>query len=74
METTQKTKADLIVETIDATALLPMVTPRFGNNWKESTLEKVNNGDMTVEDVIHIAFLQGRKAILLEEALRQNVK
>ena len=71
-EETTKTKADFIIEMIEATAKTPMVTPRFGNEWKKFTKEKFENGQMSVDDIIDIAFYQGRKALLLEEALRQN--
>ena len=47
----------------------PFVTANFGDNWKEYASENISN-----EDAINIAWIQGRKAILLERALREHYK
>jgi len=74
MENTEKTKGDYVIEMIDASATVPFVTPRFGNHWKEHTKEKIENGDMSIDDVIHIAWLQGRRALLMEEYIKEHAK
>lgn len=41
------------------------VTARFGNNWKNHAKENYEK-----DDIINIAWIQGRKALLLEMALK----
>lgn len=56
----------LYMEEITAKTDQPLVSPRFGDNWK--TFAKENNSH---ELTIQIAWKQGRKAILLERELEK---
>ena len=42
---------------------------RFGDNWRETMGTKIG-----MQDLIKIAWVQGRRAILLEKALRDALK
>lgn len=44
----------------------PMITAKFGDNWKEWAKENHSH-----DDSIEIAFKQGRRAILLEDKLKE---
>lgn len=60
------TKLEQILKEVDESIEKPMITPKFGDNWR--TYAKDN---MDVEMLAHIAWKQGRKAILLERKLKE---
>ena len=41
------------------------VTGQFGDNWKEYAKENID-----IDEIINIAWIQGRKAILLERVIK----
>ena len=49
----------------------PFVTARFGDNWQELIKEQMLNGETDIDIIIRTAWKQGRKAILLERALKE---
>jgi len=44
----------------------PFITARFGNNWKEHAKKNYD-----IDTIINLAWRQGRRSILLEEALKE---
>jgi hypothetical protein len=58
-----------ILKIIHDTVETPFVTATFGNNWKEHQQAMIDKGQFTVENILHIAWFQGRRALLLEKAL-----
>jgi hypothetical protein len=65
-----KTASEILNE-VDEMVRKPFVTARFGDHWKEHTKKMIDEGQMTVEMVLEIAWKQGRKAILLEDVIRK---
>jgi hypothetical protein len=61
---------DEIIYDINENCTKPFVTARFGENWKRLIKEQLESGECDIYDIIDIAWRQGRKAVLLEEALR----
>ena len=55
-----------ILKRVEELIETPFVTAQFGDNWKQHAKIHYNKND-----VIEIAWKQGRKAILLERAIRQ---
>lgn len=49
----------------------PLVTPRFGDNWKEHVKEE--EGEYDRDTLINMAWTQGRRAILLEDELHKRI-
>lgn len=58
-------KVDEILTEIDQRIKQPFVTPKFGDNWKEWA-----KSNLALNDLLDIAWMQGRRALLLEEALK----
>ena len=52
----------------------PFVTARFGDNWCEHQKRMFDEGQISIEMLINLAWKQGRKSILLEKALRDYGK
>lgn len=63
-----------ILEKIDKNVLKPFVTAQFGDHWKEHTKKQFLIGEMDIDDIINIAWKQGRKTILLEKTLNQLIE
>jgi hypothetical protein len=63
-----------ILKQIEELIETPFVTARFGNNWKEHTKEQFDSGEIEIENIIEVAWKQGRKAILLERELTRLIK
>ncbi len=57
-----------IISSIDAAVTHPLVTPNFGDNWMKHAFDNISK-----EELITIAWKQGRRAILLERALRRQL-
>jgi hypothetical protein len=58
-----------MLDDIDDQAEKSFVTERFGDNWREHIQKQFEDDEITFENVLKIAWKQGRKAILLERAL-----
>lgn len=59
-------KINSILKEIEEKIHKPFVTPKFGDNWKAHAKKNINK-----DTLIDIAWYNGRKAILLEEALKE---
>jgi len=59
-------KSEKIFEKVDELLKTEFVTARFGKNWKQHAKENYD-----IDTVIEIAYKQGRKAILLEKAIKE---
>jgi hypothetical protein len=46
-----------------------MVTAKFGDNWKEHQKRMFLEGQISIEHIIEIAWIQGRRSLLLEKEL-----
>lgn len=60
------TRYEGIIQKVDELAQQDFVTAKFGNHWKEHAKENIE-----VDQIIDIAWTQGRRAILLERALKE---
>ncbi len=56
------------LENIESKINAPMVTAKFGDNWKEHAKKNYD-----YDTVLNIAFKQGRYALLLEEELKKHI-
>lgn len=64
-----KTFDDIITE-IDEKIEHPLISPTFGDHWKEyATKQKI-----PYKNVVSMAWRQGRRAILLERKLKQVIE
>lgn len=63
------TKSEEIFKRVDELEKTEFVTAVFGNNWKEHA--KKNTELYSMDDLIAIAHKQGRRAILLERAIKE---
>lgn len=59
-------KSEEILNQIDELLKTEFVTARFGSRWKQHAKENYD-----LDTVINIAYKQGRKAILLERAIKE---
>lgn len=57
---------DELIEELNEKARQPFHSPKFGDTWKEYAKSKMDK-----EEVINITHYQGRRALMLEEALRK---
>ncbi len=64
MKTTEET-----IKQIKELANQPLITARFGDNWKQHTKEQFEKGEIDIDMILDIAWKQGRTSIVLEEAL-----
>ena len=63
-------KSEQIIEQINERIERPFVTAKFGDNWKEHQKRMVDEGQINVDMLIEIAWKQGRRALLMEDAIR----
>ncbi len=66
-------KAELLIKQADNNIEKPFVTAKFGYAWKEHTKVQFEKGEINLDMILDIAWKQGRRAILLEDALRKNL-
>lgn len=59
-------KSEEIFKRVDELEKTKFVTAKFGDNWKQHAKEHYD-----FDTVIRIAHKQGRRAILLEEAIKE---
>lgn len=64
-------KSEIIIKQIKERAEKPFVTAKFGDNWQEHQKKMLDEGQITVDMIVHIAWIQGRRALLMEEAIHQ---
>jgi hypothetical protein len=62
-------KSEQIIKEINERAEKPMVTAKFGDNWKEHQKRMFLEGQISIEHIIEIAWIQGRRSLLLEKEL-----
>lgn len=62
------TRYEEIIKRVDELVQQDFVTAKFGNHWKEHAKENYE-----VDQIIDIAWVQGRKVVLLEKALKELV-
>lgn len=65
-------KAELIIQEINDNLDKPLISPTFGDNWKKHIKGQFNNNEIDIDSIIDIAWKQGRRALLLENALLKN--
>lgn len=63
-------KSEQIIEQINERIEKPLVTAKFGDNWKEHQKRMLDEGQINVDVFIEIAWKQGRRALLMEDAIR----
>jgi len=66
-------KSEQIIEQINERIEKPFVTAKFGDNWKEHQKRMLDEGQINVDMLIGIAWKQGRRALLMEDAIRALV-
>ena len=64
--------SDKIIEQINEMADKDksFVTSQFGDNWKDHQKRMLSEGQINIDDIIDIAWKQGRRALLMEEVIR----
>ena len=62
-----------LLKLVDERVEKPLVTARFGDNWKNHVKSEYEKGTglYELDDIIDIAWKEGRRAILLERALKE---
>lgn len=65
--------AKQVIQDINERAAKPLITAKFGDNWKEHQKKMILDGQIKIEDIVEIAWIQGRRALLLERAVRSLV-
>ena len=66
-------KSQHIIKEINERALKPMVTAKFGDNWKKHQKRMIIEGQLDIDTIIEIAWLQGRRALLMENTIHKLV-
>jgi hypothetical protein len=67
-------KAEQILEAIEERIEKPFVTAKFGDNWREHYRKMLVEGQITTDMLLDIAWKQGRRALLMEDAIKRFVK
>lgn len=62
--------ADEILKEVESNIEKPFVTGKFGDNWRVHQKRMLDEGQITVDMLLDIAWKQGRKALLLEDVVR----
>lgn len=63
-------KSEQVIKEINERVEKPMVTAKFGDNWKEHQKKMFLEGQISVDHIIEIGWIQGRRSLLLENELR----
>lgn len=63
--------AEEIIKRVDEISKTNFVTARFGDNWREHQKRMLDEGQIDVNMLINLAWLQGRRALLLERAIEE---
>jgi hypothetical protein len=72
VEQKERMSAKEIIESIHENEEKPFVTERFGENWQDHIMKQFESEEIDIDSIIHIAWKQGRRAILLEKALKDQ--
>jgi len=63
-------KAEQIINQVNEQVDKPFVTARFGNNWKEHQKKMLDEGQISIDDIIDIAWRNGRQVVLFTQAIQ----
>lgn len=63
-------QSERIITKVDELVEIPFITAKFGDNWKEHTKKMVDEGQIDIDTIIAIAWKQGRRGILFEQAIK----
>lgn len=66
-----KTRFEELMDDISQQIEQPLVSARFGDKWREHQKQMLKEGQITPNDIIDIAWKQGRRAILLEREIER---
>ena len=67
-------KAENIIKEIDARVEKSFVTAKFGDNWKQHQKRMLDEGQIDIDMIINIAWIQGRRALLMEDTINNLIK
>jgi len=67
-------KAEEIIKQINEMVDKPFVTAQFGDHWKEHTKKMLEVGMTDIDSVINIAWIHGRRALLMEMFITEHFK
>jgi hypothetical protein len=74
MKEQQQLTADEIIQSINERIELPFVSAKFGDNWKDHVGKQLLDNEITPAMLINLAWVQGRRALMLEDALKKAMK
>jgi len=66
------TKAEQIINQVNEQVDTPFVTARFGDKWKEHKKKMLDEGQVSIDDIIDIAWRNGRKVVLFEQVIHDT--
>ena len=64
---------EAIIADVEASIEKPLVTARFGDNWKEHTKRMIEEGQYNVDMLLDLAWKQGRRGILMERVIEHSL-
>ena len=64
------TKSEQIIEQINEKVKKPFVTTKFGDNWKNHQKRMLAEGQIDIDMLLDVAWIQGRRALLMEDVIR----
>jgi len=59
-----------LMKEVDERVHQPLVTARFGDKWKDHQKKLYDEAEIDFDTLLNIAWVQGRRALLLEQELR----
>lgn len=66
-------KSEVIINRVDERVEKPLVSAKFGDNWRQHQKKMLDEGQIDAEMLINLAWKQGRRALLLEDEIRKLV-
>ena len=63
--------AEQIYKRVEELEKMNLITARFGDNWREHQKRMLDEGQITIDMLLDIAWKQGRKVIMLECAIEE---
>lgn len=67
-------KYEEILKQVDETIEKPFVTARFGDHWKEHQKHLLEIGQIDLDMIINLAWIQGRRVVLMEKVIKELLK